>query len=330
MGPLGSRVRSACLGALAAFAGLALVSAGVRLLPWLFDPRVAWGAVWVFARGLLAVAAETSCAVSLPLGYALAAVAANDRGEARACMLMGATPLGLGARTWPLLLAIAVPAVVAGFVWGGQLAEPSRVLGELVSSASCGPARRVSDIPGTGAAWLCDDHGARLAIVSGSALATARAVRIAPGTFEADGVQVALRGPPEVRLHVEHATVSGLLAFEAPAGAAGGKRGLALIAAGALSALGLMSTLLASGESRRTVAAALGALGAASPLLVAGVLDRANAPAFAYVIVVLAGLVPCVGHAVWIELVRRRARARVAGLRSRWYALPRHGTHRPR
>jgi hypothetical protein len=256
------------------------------------------------------------------VAYALAAAAANDRGEARACVLMGASPLGLAVRTWPVVLAMVAPPIVAGMLWGGARAAPSSVLGELLASsrASCGPDRPVADVPGTGAAWLCDEGGARLAIVSGDAVATVRGALFGSGAFEADGVVVSLRGPPEVHLRVARASIKGLAPFESPAGTSGGMRGAMLASGAALSALAIMAALLASAESRRAVAASLGAVSAALPLVVAGALDRAHVPSAGYLIVGLVGVAP---PAIWAAVstaLRRRARARVAGLGGRWYA----------
>lgn len=277
MGPLGAQTRATCLAVLAVTLAIAAASGGVRLLPWVLDPRVPWGTVGVFARALTAAAVETATAIALPLGYALAAAAASDRGDARACLLVGASPLGLALRTWPLAAGVAAAAIACGASWGGARAAPLAVARELVSTArdACGDGRPIADVPGTGAAWLCaPGEPPRLALVAGDAVVLAERVTLARGTAALGSATLALRGPPEARVRVGEAIVRGLPSFDAPAGAPGTPRAIVLVLSTAVAALAIMAGLARSSEARRTVAALLGASSGALPLAVSIAIER--------------------------------------------------------
>ena len=311
MGPLGAQTRATCFAVLAVTLAIATASAGVRLLPWILDPRVPWGAVAVFARGLAAVTLEASTAVALPIGYALAAAAASDRGEARACALVGASPWGLARSTWPLAAAVAALALGASLAWGGARAEPVAVVRALVeaSRAACGDDLPVADVPGAGAAWLCASRSPpRLAAIAGDAVVVAEGVSLEVGRVELTAATLALRGPPEVRVRAGAVVLHGLGTFAAPAGAAGRARGVVLVLASAFASVAVMAALLAANEPRRVLAGGLGAATALVTLGFASVIEHRLLPAPALAFLPFAALAPAGLHAAVRGLVRARQR----------------------
>src|SRR5437660_175150 len=71
----------------------ALFAGAVRILPWVLDPSVPMRVALPFARGVAELAIEAAILVGWPIGWALAAHRFAERGEARAMMLLGESPL---------------------------------------------------------------------------------------------------------------------------------------------------------------------------------------------------------------------------------------------
>jgi hypothetical protein len=296
-GPITVRTARITLGVLLVVMAMVTFASVVRLVPWLLDPRVPWGAVSVFARGLLVSGLQIAGAVALPLGFALTAAGLSDRGEARAILLTGTSPWRASASTWPLALVITAMIAATGVVWGREAARPGRTLGELADSAreGCDGGKRISDIPGTSAAWLCvQGDSPRLAMASETTVITASRVVMTEDTrsFALADVEIALRGPPQVNVHVDEAS------FEVPRPVVPASslsplvRGIASAAAAWIGAIAAMATLLATLEGRRLFAVGLGGAAAALPLWVLGALEQSNAPPLAYVLVPSAAALP--------------------------------------
>jgi hypothetical protein len=285
-------------GVFGAVGAVVALSAGVRILPWLVDKHVAWGPLGVFGRGLLVVGTETTLLVALPLGWALAAAALHDRGEARACLLAGASPFRLVAGTLPLAAALTAIALVPSVVWGKDATAAGVLVRGFLASArtGCNPGKRpVSDVPMVGAAWLCPPGApARLTAVLGGAVVRVEGATPSDDlrTVEAHGITIDMRGPPTVRFEATEGRLVGLRPYARAGGTARVVRPVAVALAALAAALGAMSALVSMGEGRRLVAVAVGGGAAAASLVALTAVERAGlGPAF-YALVPLAALVP--------------------------------------
>ncbi|HEU4407208.1 MAG TPA: hypothetical protein VFS43_18205 [Polyangiaceae bacterium] len=265
-----ARWAAATLGALGA---LVLLSATVRLLPWALAPDVAWGPLGVFARGVLVVGFETALLVSLPVAWALAAASLNDQGEARACLLTGASPWALARATAPLGLLCSIVMLWPSALWGRDASQSGVVVRGLVRSAreGCDPALRpVSEVPLARATWLCPPEGpARLVASLGTSLvASVEGVRVADDlrTLWADGVSLDVRGPPPVHLQARAGVLTGLPPFARAAGPSQKLRPWFVVAGALTGALSVMASLLRRGEARRAVSLGVGGASSACGL----------------------------------------------------------------
>jgi hypothetical protein len=265
-----ARWAAATLGALAA---LVLLSATVRLLPWALAPDVAWGPLGVFARGVLVVGFETALLVALPVAWALAAASLNDQGEARACMLSGASPWALARATVPLGLLLSIVMLWPSALWGRDASQAGVVVRGLVHSAreGCDPALRpVSEVPLARATWLCPPEApARLAASLGTNLvASVEGVRVAEDlrTLWAEGISLDVRGPPLVHLQAREGLLTGLPPFARAAGPSQKLRPWFVVAGALVGALAVMASILRRGEAKRALALGLGGASSASGL----------------------------------------------------------------
>lgn len=301
-GPLGSLAARRGVAALAALLSVTTAAGAVRLLPWWLDERVPSGAAMVFARLLAASAVEAACLLGVPIGFALAAEAFHDRGEAMACLLVGASP----ARIALLALPVALPGAIAGACSGGwassAAASPARTLVALIDAArdACdGDLRAVADAPGLGVAFLCPQHGeSRLAWVEGDrsvALLSTASLDAARGEVRAGPTTLALRGPPEVHVEVREARVTarslgstrarGLFVSRPDESSRPGGRALAVAGAALVGAWTCATALLgrrgARGSGSLAVALATGAAAGLGPLGWVSVVERRAAPPIA-------------------------------------------------
>jgi hypothetical protein len=264
------RWAAATLGALGA---LVLLSATVRLLPWALASDVAWGPLGVFARGVLVVGFETALLVSLPVAWALAAASLNDKGEARACLLTGASPWALARSTAPLGLALSLVMLWPSALWGRDASQAGFVVRGLVRAArdGCDPALRpVSEVPLARATWLCPPEGpARLVASLGTNLAASvEGVRVAEDlrTLWAEEISLDVRGPPLVHLQAREGVLTGLPPFARAAGPSQKLRPWFVVAGALAGALAVMASLLRRGEARRALALGLGGASSACGL----------------------------------------------------------------
>lgn len=258
---------------LGALGALVLISATVRLLPWALAPDVAWGPLGVFARGVLVVGFETALLVSLPVAWALAAASLNDQGEARACLLSGASPWMLARSTVPLGLALALVTLWPSALWGRDASAAGAVVRGLVGAAreGCDPALRpVSEVPLARASWLCPPEGpARLVTSLGTSLvASVQEVRVTEDlrTLWAENVSLDVRGPPLVHLQAREGVLTGLPPFARAAGPSQRLRPWFVVLGALAGALAVMTALLRRGEARRALALGLGGASSACGL----------------------------------------------------------------
>src|SRR5690242_9650968 len=90
--PLAAHALRAAIVSTLVLALLALAAGGVRVLPWLLDPELPASIAWPFARSVATLALEASILVGWPVGWALAAFAIVERGEARVFATLGESP----------------------------------------------------------------------------------------------------------------------------------------------------------------------------------------------------------------------------------------------
>lgn len=287
----------------------------VRLLPWLLDPRVPWAAVGVFARGLASVGLEAACLLSLPIGHALAAAAFSDRGETLACLLIGASPSSLLARLWPLWLSVALLGGGASLAWGREHASPGRALSALIEAARAGcdaQSRPVSDVPGTGASWICF-HGEspRLVALSGGAVVQAESASLSDdlARIEVRALRVALRGSPSLRIEAHHASIRGAAPFARASQVPPWTRALAGMTASILGAYGCALVLLSARDTCRVVALILGVGAGLVPLWLLGLLDRHDAGLLLHLTLPGAAMLPTAAYVTLSAIARRTRRS---------------------
>jgi len=271
--PLAARFARWGLGAFAATLGLALAAALVRLLPWLLDPRVAWGVAGRFAWPLALASVEAAATVALPLGAALGASSLQDRGEGLALLLTGASPWTLAVRTGWIGVLLAALGAAAGTLASREVERSETAVQGWIDAAreGCGPRRPVSEVPGLGVSWLCEPGGEpRLALAPAPGLVV-QARQVATPREDAwrlNDARWSFRGPPEIDLQVAEAT---LVLGRLPGAGRSPRRWLW---AGALLGSWLLAgALLASREGRRWVAVALGGACAAALLSLQGEAD---------------------------------------------------------
>jgi hypothetical protein len=319
-------VRSARAHAILASSAMALVGAlagAVRLLPWLLEPHVPWRVAAPFARGLLSVAVEAALTVGWPVGWALACFRIVENGEALALQTLGEPPVVTVKRLAPQGAALALVLSTASLVCGSDASAPGRVATELVEGARVSCARAgapaIYVVPFTDLTWLCaPGREPRLAgKLRGDMVMTAKGARIA-GDFRAidlDDARLAVPGDPALAVHVSTLAMHGMAPWAHASTLPAALRALLL----ALSAWSGAS-VAAYGVLRRVARARVGAmvLGAAGPLAALGLLrmlERANAPAAAFVLVPLAACMSAALAAAVLSRWRMGFRLELAGLK---------------
>lgn len=242
---------------MAAALGLTLSAALVRLLPWLLDTRVAWGVVGHFAWPLILAAVEAAVVLAMPLGAALTSASLQDRGEGLALLLTGTSPWMLAGRwCWTGALMVSL-GVGVGERLNREAERSEGVFQAWLDAAQqgCGPRHPVSEVPGLGVSWLWGAEGAWLVLTPAPGLVVQAREIVASreGVWRLRESRWSFRGPPEIDLQVEEASLAlGLL----PETVRSPRRWLW---AGALLGSWLLSgALLASQEGRRWVVVALG------------------------------------------------------------------------
>jgi hypothetical protein len=320
--PLPRLARVSAIVASLAIALVGVVASAVRLLPWLLDPSVPWRVAAPFARGLAAVALEAALLVGWPVGWALACVRFVESGEARVLVSLGESPLATVRRLAPhgALLALALGAV--SLVYGGDATAPGQVATELVAQAgvSCAQATQpvTYAIPFTEMTWLCaPDRAPRIVGRAPGGLAgavlSARSARIA-GDFRAIELQdahvlmpAAASAAGGVELSVGVLSLHGMAPWASASTLPPWLRALLLAASAWLTASVSAFVVLLRATARRAGRLGALAIGASGPLAALGllrILERADAPARAFVLLPLAAAAACLVMSALLSRLR--------------------------
>lgn len=276
---------------------VAIVAGAVRLLPLAFAPDVPGALVPPLAAGVALVGVELALFVAPPVAFAVAAGMLVARGDFRGLAALGVGPRRLVASSWPIIAALAAASACASFTWGRSAAAPGDAMAALVARGREACARPTSPraiaVPLTGVSWACFPSEAPRAIVAASGgVVTASALALSPDARSLHGrdVTLSLGGAAPITIRAADADVRGI------AGLGAGASNLTAAARAALFALtvALLSVLAAFAVLSRALvglrAAMVGVGAPAAALLVFSSLERAPAPAAAYVSVPVAGL----------------------------------------
>lgn len=292
----------------------------VRLLPWIMAPQVPLRVALPFAKALAAVAVETAFLVGVPVGFAAGASKLVERGEARALLSLGASPLRLVLGSGPRLLALAVVGYLGCVAWGADSTNPGVFAAQLIQQGKRSCARtsvpRSVLVPMVGVSWLCfPGHGPRVTgplpgVRDGSAWFSASGLEPSSDLRSFQLVDLRLsthsRGAvPALALHVRHATVSGLALWGHPDKLSVSVRALLVGATGVLLALLVAWLALAYGIAGWLRATVLGGASAVSALSVLHLIDRSPFSGLAYALVPLVGACAAAVLAFALVLFRR-------------------------
>jgi hypothetical protein len=302
-------------------AGAGLVAGAVRLLPWIVDPHVPWSVAAPFARGLASLAVEAALFVGWPVGWAVAAVRFVESGEARTLETLGEPPSRTVLRLWPQGGAFAGALALVALLGGRDASAPGRVVNELLAKGrvTCASARAPTTytIPFTELTWLCapEPHWPRLVGRAPFALAgatfSASDARVA-GDFrsiELDDARLLLAGPPSLEVHVGRLSLRGLAPWSRASNLPPLLRSVLFAAAAAAAAALAVGTVLRGRIARRVWAIPIGAAGPLAALGLVRLLERADAPAPAFLLVPL-GLVLAMALGGAAVVARGRAASR--------------------
>lgn len=319
-GPLGRYCWRASLLAMALVLAAALSAGLVRLLPWLMAPEVPVGVALPFAKALAAVAVETALLVGVPTGFAAGASVLVERGEARALLSLGASPLRLVLGSSGRLFALALAGYLACVAWGADSANPGLFAEHLIQQgrrgcSGLGKPRSVL-VPMVGVSWLCFPGrtprvtGALPGVKDGSVWFTATELHPSADlrSFHLADLRLSTRrcgSFPALALHVRRADVSGLSAWGHPDKLSVPVRALLVGITAALLALLVAWLALQYRIAGRLRATALGGASAVSALSVLHMIDRGGASGAMYVLVPLAGMSAALVLALALALVRR-------------------------
>jgi hypothetical protein len=281
---------SGALGLCALFAG------AVRILPWVLDPEVPARVALPFARGIVELATEAALLVGWPLGWALAAHRFADRGEARAMMLLGESPIRTALAQWRSAAPLAALLAVASATGAFDAGAPGRMAQDLVTQgrAACASVKtpRTFAVPFVDATWLCPGPGPAPAtgpatpVLYGagpgslrSIVFTAKGARIAPDMrrIELDDARFSVGS---AKVHAGRVALHGMSPWTHASNVPPLLRALVVVLAAALAALGSVVACLAPGRLGGTFAAVV--VGVSGPLVALGLmraLERADAPA---------------------------------------------------
>jgi hypothetical protein len=277
VGALEKRAAWSVLGATGAALLVALLGGLVRLLPWLLDPAVSFRLALPFARGVLALAVETSLLVGWPIGWALASVQAVERGEARVLFTLGQSPSQALGRLAPQAVALAALLGAVAYFGGLEASEPGRVVTELIEQGERACETRDDDgtyaVPFAGVTWLCAPGVAPRLVgrgpgALGGAIFTARGARVSGDLrqIELAGARVLLG---TLHLDLGALRLRGLAPFGHASNVSPWTRAAALVLAGALAAFVAARAVLVGalrGRIAAVVAAAAGSLAALGTL----------------------------------------------------------------
>lgn len=282
----------------AVLTGCALVAGIVRILPWVLDPEVPLRVVLPFARGVLELAVEAAVLVGWPIGWALAAQRFADRGEARAMMLLGESPIRTALapmrHAWPLagILVLASATGALDATAPGRMAQALVAQGEAACTNAATP--RTFTVPFVDATWVCTPGSAPILYGAGpgllhSVVFTAKGARIAGDMrrIDLDDARVSLAS---ASIHVKHLTLRGMSPWTHASNVPPLLRALVVLLAAALAAGAAVAACVSPRPILRGTFAAV-AVGAIGPLAALGLmraLERADATAAWYLLAPIA------------------------------------------
>ncbi len=265
-----------------------MVAAGVRVLPWMLDPRVPWTVLAPFARSIALVGAEAALLLGGPIGWALAAAHAVETKEARVFALLGESPWRTSLRSTPEVLLLAAMLAIVSLAGGRDANAPGGVVTELVARGyeTCREATSPSTqvVPFLSAEWLCAPGREPRLVANapiGNALVTAADATVA-GDFRRIDLTDARFNVGSAQIHVGALTLRGLPPWARASTLAPWLRALLM----ALSlVIASIASSLAISRIRLQIRFGAVAIGASGPLATLGTLrwlERRDASAFAY------------------------------------------------
>jgi hypothetical protein len=307
-----------CCGSLAA---VALLAGGVRVLPWLLDPDVPIRVALPFLRGIVELAVEASVLVGWPLGWALVSTRFAERGEARAMMLLGESPLRAAVGQWRNALPVVVVLALASAMGARDAGEPGLMAQDLLAQgrAACrhATAAMTYTVPFVSVTWLCTPgapprlYGAGPGTLHGVAF-SAKDARIASDLrrIDLDDARFSLprwgaEVPSAIDVHARAVVLRGMSPWTHASNVPPVLRAVVVSLAAALAAL----VALVAGWTRlmRGTFAAV-CVGVSGPLAALGLMramERANAPAGSYLVTPIVSLVVTIGAVLVLALGRR-------------------------
>jgi len=327
MGTLGRHCVRAAAIALALILLAAFGAGMVRLLPWLLSAEVPLAVTIPFAKALSSVAVETALLAGLPAGFALGAAVFVERGEARALMALGASPLRLIVGCLPHVVLLASATFGALALCDVDASSPGRMAASLIKQgkSSCRDATspRSALVPMVGVTWLCFPGQpprvtGKLPAIGNRAWFTAAELQPSPDlrTFELEDLRLVTRpegGSPQLRLHTGRAHVAGLSPWGRSAKLPTQARAALVASVAALLSLLVAWLMTVGGVASRAGAVVIGGVPAVVAIHLLHRVDGGPSGMSAYL------WVPCgaaaaawASAAVWIAISRLRV---VRGLR---------------
>ncbi len=292
-----AHVTSAVLAVVALFAG------AVRILPWVLDPAVPMRVALPFARGVVELAVEAAILVGWPLGFALAAQRFAERGEARAMMLLGESPVTAATAQWRTALPLAGILALASVFGAMDASAPGRMAGDLIAQgrAACAQASAPTTyaIPFVSATWLCTPNESPRLYGSGPGALHAVSFSASDARVSGDLRRIDLddarfhfvASTSPIDVHATHVALHGMSPWTHASNVGPILRAFVVVLAAALAALASIHAAI-TGRARGTFAAVL--VGVSGPLAALGLmrtLERADASRFAYLAMPIVALV---------------------------------------
>jgi hypothetical protein len=324
MHPLSPSASKSALMGCGGLALAALFAGAVRILPWVLDPSVPMRVALPFARGVGELAIEAAILVGWPLGWALAAHKFAERGEARAMMLLGESPIRATLLQWRSGAPLALVLAIASVMGARDAGAPGIMAEELIAQgrAACQNAKSASTyaVPFVDATWLCRPGEEPILYGSGPgalhAIAfTAKNAHVAGDMrrFELDDARFSMQSL-DARIHANHVVLHGMSPWTHASNVPPLERALVVVLTAALAALVAMFAALT-----RLAHGTLASIGVAvaGPLAALGVMrafDRADMPASAYFVTPIVAA----GASLAIGFFSRALRASKSGKRPIW------------
>jgi hypothetical protein len=302
----------------------ALFAGAIRILPWVLDPSVPMRVVLPFARGVGELAIEAAILVGWPIGWSLAAHRFAERGEARAMMLLGESPIATTLAQWRSGAPLAIVLVIASMMGARDSSAPGIMAQDLVAQgrAACAHVSAPSTyaIPFVDATWLCAPNTEPRLYGSGpgslhSVAFNAKDAHIAGDMrrIDLDDARFSLESV-NANVHANHVALHGMSPWTHASNVPPLERALVVLLTAALAALVSVFaslTRLAHGPLAAIGVAASGPLAALASMRA---MERADAPAALYFVTPIVA----VGATLAIAFFSRALRASKQGKRPTW------------